>query len=392
MKLLVVNWLDPDNPQAGGAEIHLFEILRRLVDRGHQVSVIASGWPGGTGRATIDGVTVCRYGGRHSFALRGRGAVRRTLRADGFDLVVEDINKLPLYVPTLTRLPVYVIVPHLFGATAFREAAVPVASIVWLSEKAIPTLYRRSAFHAISASTRDDLIRRGISSAAVRVIYPGVDADWYTPDPETSRASVPTFLYVGRLKRYKGVATALRAVAMARGRGHDLRLQIAGGGGDRARLERIAARLNLGDAAQFLGFVTEERKRELLRQAWAVVFPSAKEGWGMSNIEGAACGTPAIASDSPGLRETVLDGETGMLVPHGDAEALATALVRLSANRYLVESCGQAARRFAETMPWDRTAERTEAHLLETLEDARRGHQEQSIHAHSGDSTPLRNS
>ena len=152
MKLLVVNWLDPGNPQAGGAESHLFEILRRLVDRGHQVSVIASGWPGGAGRATIDGVTVWRYGGRHSFALRGRGAVRRTLSADGFDLVVEDINKLPLYVPTLTRLPVYVIVPHLFGATAFREASVPVASIVWLSEKANPTLYRRSAFHLISAN------------------------------------------------------------------------------------------------------------------------------------------------------------------------------------------------------------------------------------------------
>ncbi len=376
MRILAVNWLDLENPQAGGAEIHFFEIFRRLVERGHEVTLIASGWAGAAPSATIDGIRVRRFGGRYSFALHGRGAVRRALRHAQYDIVVEDINKLPLYLPTLTRLPFYVIVPHLFGTTAFREAALPVATIVWLAEKPIPRLYRRAAFHAISDSTRDDLAARGVDPGSIRVIYPGVDAAWYTPDVAVGRTPAPTFLYVGRLKRYKGVETALHAVALARERRPDLRLQIAGGGDDRVRLERVGARLGLSDAVEFLGFVSEERKRQLLRQVWGVVFPSVKEGWGISNVEAAACGTPAVASDSPGLRESVRDGETGILVPHDDPEALAAALLRLSEDVQQVETLGRAARRFATGLSWDQAAELTEAHLLETVHHAHDGRKE----------------
>ena len=376
MKILAVNWLDLENPQAGGAEIHFFEIFRRLVERGHEVTLVASGWPGAAPTAAIDGLRVHRFGGRHTFALRGRGAVRALLQRAAYDVVVEDINKLPLYLPTVTQLPFYVIVPHLFGTTAFREASLPVATVVWLAEKPIPRVYRGAAFHAISDSTRDDLVARGVDREAVRVIYPGVDAEWYMPDPAVGRTVAPTFLYVGRLKRYKGVETALRAAALARERRPDLRLEIAGGGDDRARLEGVCARLGLSDGVTFLGFVSEERKRELLREAWGVVFPSVKEGWGISNVEAAACGTPAVASNSPGLRESVRDGETGILVPHDDPEALAAALLRLSENVEQVETLGRAARRFATGLSWDQAAELTEAHLLETVHHARGGRKE----------------
>src|SRR2546430_628481 len=279
--------------------------------------------------AELDGMRVHRVGGRHSFALLARSAVRSLLAARRYDAVVEDINKLPLYLPTLTRLPLYAIVPHLFGTTAFVEASWPVATLVWLSEIPIPRVYRRAAFHAISESTRDDLVRRGVARERIEVIHPGVDAVWYCPDGATPRAAQPTFLYVGRLKRYKGVEIALRALAAARARRADLVLEIAGHGDDRARLERLAHRLGVAEAVRFLGFVTEEEKRRRLRAAWAVVFPSPKEGWGISNVEAAACGTPAIASDSPGLRESVRHGETGFLVPPGGAGALGQRLVAL---------------------------------------------------------------
>src|SRR5213078_4871221 len=128
-----------------------------------------------------------RVGGRHSFAVRGRGAVRRALGRTPFDVVVEDINKIPLFLPTLTRLPFVAIVPHLFGTTAFAEASVPTASIVWAAELPIPWVYRKAAFHAISESTRDDLVRRGIPNERVMVIHPGVDSHVYRPDPATPR-------------------------------------------------------------------------------------------------------------------------------------------------------------------------------------------------------------
>ncbi len=372
MKVLAVNWLDRENPQAGGAEVHFFEIFSRLVARGHQVTLIASGWRGARRRTTIDGVAVHRFGGRHSFALRGRGAVRRALREREYDVVVEDINKVPLYLAAATRLPLYVIVPHLFGTTVFQEASWPVATVVWAAEKPIPRLYRRAAFQAISDSTRDDLVRRGVSSEAIRVVYPGVDADWYTPDSSV-RDRTPTFVYVGRLKRYKSLDVALRAVALVRGEIPDLRLLIAGAGDERQRLERLAVDLQLGGAVDFLGFVAEDAKRELLRRAWAVVFPSPKEGWGIANVEAAACGTPAVASDSPGLRESVRHDETGVLVPHGDPVALADALRRLSSDPGLVARFGKTARAFASTLTWERAADRTEEHLQETVRGAPRG-------------------
>jgi len=363
VKILLVNWNDRENPHAGGAEVHLHEIFGRLARRGHTIDLIASGWPGAPARVVVDGMQVRRVGGRHTFAGVARGAVRAALAAGAYDVVVEDINKLPLFLPWLTHLPFCAVVPHLFGTTAFAEASWPIAAVVWAAEGLIPRVYRRAWFHAISDSTRDDLVLRGVPRERVEVIYPGVDATWYCPDGATPRAANPTFLYVGRLKRYKGVEIALRALALARRARLDLVLEIAGQGDDRARLARLARELNLGDAVRFLGFVPEEEKRRLLRRAWAVVFPSPKEGWGISNVEAAGCGTPALASDSPGLRESVRDGATGFLVPHGAADALADRMLALAADSGLASRLGRGARAFAEQLSWERAAEATEAHL-----------------------------
>jgi glycosyltransferase involved in cell wall biosynthesis len=363
VRILLVNWNDRENPHAGGAEVHLHEIFGRLAHRGHVIDLLASGWPGARREAELDGLRVHRAGGRYSFALRARGEVRRLLKANRYDVVVEDINKLPLFLPGITDRPFCALVPHLFGTTAFLEASWPIAAVVWAAERPIPRAYRRAWFHAISESTGDDLVRRGVPRERVEVIYPGVDAAWYAPDPAESRLREPTFLYVGRLKRYKGVEIALRALALARQARPDIVLQIAGGGDDRARLERVARTLGLEGAARFLGFVSEEDKRRLLRRAWAVVLASPKEGWGISNVEAAACGTPALASDSPGLRESVRHGETGFLVPHGDARALADRMLELAADPGLVARLGKGARAFAEELTWDRAARATGAHL-----------------------------
>lgn len=369
MRILLVNWNDRENPQAGGAEIHLHELFGRIARWGHGVHLIASGWRGCAPQAQVDGIQVTRIGGRHSFALRGRGAVRRALRERSFDVVVEDINKVPLFLPTLTTLPFVAIVPHLFGTTAFAEASAPMAAVVWAAERPIPRVYRRAGFHAISESTRDDLVRRGVPNERVVVIHPGVDATHYAPDVATPRAARPTFLYLGRLKRYKGVEFALRAVAAARQLRSDITLDVCGQGEDRARLEGVAQALGLADAVRFLGFVSEDEKRRLLCQAWAVVFPSPKEGWGITNVEAAACATPALASDSPGLRESVRHGVTGYLVPHGDTRALADRIVALAADPALVERLGRAARRFAEGFSWDAAGRATVAHIQQIIDE-----------------------
>lgn len=361
MKIVVVNWQDRENPQAGGAELHLHEIWGRLAGRGHDVTLLCGGWPGCAPQATLDGMRVLRVGTRHTFPFLVRRAWRARVQPLGADVLVEDINKVPLHAPRWTGAPpVVAVVPHLFGSTAFKEAPWPLAAAVWTVERAIPRVYRGVPFEAISESTADDLVARGIPREAIRVIYCGIDSVTFTPDA-TARSPRPTFAYLGRLKRYKGVDLVIRAFAAMRDR--EATLEIAGTGDDRPRLERLVASLDLGARVRFLGFVTEADKRALLRRAWGLAFASPKEGWGITNLEAAACGTPVVASDSPGLRESVRDGETGFLVPYGDVGAMAAALDRLAASPALVASLGERGRAFAETFTWERSAIETEAHL-----------------------------
>ena len=366
MRLLVINWLDRENPQSGGAETHLHEIYGRLAQRGHDVTLLCSGWPGCTATTVLDGMTVVRVGGRWDFALHVVRAYRALRRAGAFDMVIEDINKLPLFSPLWVTEPVDVVVPHLFGWTAFREAGRAVAATVVAAERAIPLVYRRCQFTAISESTRSDLLARGVPVERTRVIYCGIDSQAFTPAPEL-RSPTPIIAYVGRLRRYKGVDLILQAVS--RMQHQDVAVEIAGTGDDRPRLEALAASLDLGRRVRFLGFVSEAQKSALLRRAWIVGLTSPKEGWGITNLEAAACGTPVVASDSPGLRESVLDGRTGFLVKHGDVSALAGAFDRIIADPALVTRLGTAGRAFAESFTWESAADHTEAHLLNRMRE-----------------------
>ncbi len=364
MRIVAVNWQDLENPLGGGAETHLQEILERLVAFGHEVVLLCGGWPGCPPRAERGGVEIHRVGTRQSYPFLVRRHWARHLRSRDFDVLFEDINKVPLYTTRWGARRVVAVVPHLFGGAAFQELNPVLASAVWLSERPLPRMYRGVPFQAISESTADDLVARGIPRADVVVIPPGVSFDHYTPDPG-SRAPVPTFAYLGRLKRYKGVEIVIRAfAALAR---TDAVLEIAGAGDDRARLEALARSLDLGARVRFLGFVSEAEKLALLRRAWAVALASPKEGWGLTNVEAEACGTPVVASDSPGIRESVRHGETGFLVPHGDVAAMAAAFGRIAGSPSLVSEMGARARAFAETFTWDRCARATEAHLLRVI-------------------------
>jgi glycosyltransferase involved in cell wall biosynthesis len=314
----------------------------------------------------LDGIDVHRIGTRNSFRFLARRGYQERFADTPTDVLVEDINKMPLHTPRWRHGGRVVgLVPHLFGATAFEELPVPLAAAVWLSERSIPSVYRDVPFEAISESTADDLVARGIPRERIRVIYCGVDCDRLTPAPE-ERAPAPLFAYLGRLKKYKRVDLVLRA--FARAGVPEAHLAIAGEGDFRGDLERLGASLDLGERVTFLGRITEQDKLHLLRRAWSLVLTSPKEGWGITNLEAAACGTMVVASNSPGIRESVRDGVTGFLVPHGDLDALAAAMRSVASAPGVVANLGCQARAFAETFTWARAAADTEAHLRQVIE------------------------
>lgn len=364
MRILVVNWNDRENPHGGGAEVHLHEIFSRIAAAGHRVDLLASGWSGSAPRAFIDGIDVHRIGSRYTFQLKARAYFREKLRANEYDVLVEDLNKIPLYTPRWGT-PVVALVHHLFGRTIFREAPPPMAAMVWLAERGLPMVYRGIPFEAVSESTADDLVARGIPRRDIRVIYNGIDTDFYTPAPH-SRAVTPYFAYIGRLKRYKGIDILIRAFAQVRE--PNARLEIAGAGDYREQLERLVSTLGIGERVRFSGYISDEEKRNLLRKAWATVLSSPKEGWGITNLEAQACGTPVIASDSPGLRESLVDRETGRLVEHGNIGALAGAITELARSPETVQKMGNAGRRFAERFTWEQSASGTLSHLEQVVQ------------------------
>jgi glycosyltransferase involved in cell wall biosynthesis len=363
LRVLVVNWLDRENPLSGGAETHLHEVFGRLAGKGHEVTALVSGWAGSEPRATLDGMDVHRSGTRYTFSLTAPRYYRAHLASPGFDVVVDDLNKVPLFTPYWARAPVVLLAHHLFGGTAFQAASVPVAAATWLLERTVPRVYRSTPTIAVSQSTKQDLVARGFTAELIQVIPNGIDVRHYRPDPGSPASERPTVLFLGRLKKYKRVDLVLEAVALLAREGLDVELLVGGDGEELEPLRAQASRLGIADRARLLGFVDERLKRELLRRAWVHVLTSQKEGWGISILEAAACGTPSVASDAPGLRESVLHGETGLLVPHGDVPALASALAELLRDQELRARLGRGARAFAEGFSWDATVHAVEGVL-----------------------------
>jgi glycosyltransferase involved in cell wall biosynthesis len=365
--LLAVNFRDPAHPEAGGAELHLEEILLEAVRRGFRVTWLASGFPGGAPEDTHRGIAVVRRGSWWNFNVVVPRVLAREFASPAPDLVVEDINKVPCFTPWWTKSPVAVIIPHLFGETAFQEASAPIALYVVALERLIPLVYRRSRFLAISESTRDDLVKRGLSASRVAVVHCGLDHDAYRAPDQPEKSARPTLVFVGRLRRYKGLDWVIRALPRVRERVPGARLVVVGDGPDRARIVAAAERLGVRDAIDFLGFVPGPEKARLMREAWVLVQPSPKEGWGLTVVEAGASGTAVVAADSPGLRDSVRRDVTGLLVPFGDDARMVEALSRVLEDAALRERLAASGIEWAARFTWPDCARRSLDALLDGI-------------------------
>ncbi len=235
MRILVVNWQDWTHPQAGGAEIHLRETFRRLVDRGHRVDLLCVAHRDAPPEERLEGINVIRRGrSRATFNFTVPRVWRSVLCRNGYDVVVDDMNKVPFYTPLFVDAPVVALVHHLFGATIFEETNPLFGAYLLLSEQPIGSVYRRCPFIAVSPSTAADLERRGIDGDRIRVVYNGIP-----PIPDEARLLAipkdpePLFLYLGRLKKYKRTELLIEAFARIEGALPGARLVIAGDGDPR---------------------------------------------------------------------------------------------------------------------------------------------------------------
>ena len=372
LRILAINWQDMKNPLAGGAELHLQELLSRLAGWGHEITLLCCQFDGAVPEETVDGVRIVRRGRRSVFNWVAPRAARRLLADQRFDVVIEDINKIPFYTPRFSPVPVLAVVPHLFATTVFHEINLVMASYIYLMEKPVQRYYRDVPFMVISESTRDDLVERGIAKDLIRVVHCGIDHQVYRPDPQQKKFSEPTLTYIGRLKKYKSIDHLFAAVAMIQADFPNLAIEIVGSGDDEPRLRQRAVELGVAPRVRFAGYVSTARKVEIMRRSWAVVCPSLKEGWGLTNIEANACGTPVVCSDVPGLRDSARDGESALLYPYGDIPAFADCLRRMIGDSSLREELALGGIQWAENFHWEEAARETELILGQVARGQRR--------------------
>ena len=353
MKILILNWRDIRDPQAGGAEVYLHQIGKRLAAR-HRVHFYCRQYRGSSRTDEIDGLRITRRGGSFSLYLYFIFDYLFSLRREGFDIVVDDINGVPFFTPLFVRRPKVAIIHHIVGREIFfRELPFPLSLVGLVAEKMIPFIYRRTPVVAVSPSTRDELVEFGIGGERIRIIYNAIE---HPPPGDTPRAERPTLAYVGRIKAYKQLDHLLQAFAQLLEEVPDAGLVIAGRG-DCAELEAQAAGLGISSSVSFMGEVSEQQKIEILDRAWAFVTPSMKEGWGVSVIEANDRGTPAVAYNVPGLRDSIKDGETGLLAAAGDIGSLAQAMSRLLRDGELRQRLSHSAREWALSFSWDSSAQ-----------------------------------
>ena len=347
LRILALNWRCPGHPQAGGAELNLFEHARRWAGAGHRVSMLCS-LPGDGPACTemAEGITIQRMGGR--FTIYPLVALHLLRHGREFDRILDVANGIPFFAPLFTRTPATLLVHHVHDRQWFAEFPYPFAALGWfLERRVVPLVYRGRPIIVVSPTTEDALVALGMPPERIRVIYNGVELP---AEPPAEPRAHDRVVYVGRIKRYKRLDRLVQAVGTLRREFPNLHLDIAGDGDARPELEELIGDLGLGDAVTVHGFVDEATRVALLAGATVFATPSMHEGWGLSVIEANAYRCPAVAYNVPGLRVAIRDGETGLLAP-SDAE-FRDAIARLLRDPALRDRYAEAAKRWAAQFDW----------------------------------------
>lgn len=349
-RIHVLAWRDLDDADAGGSEVHADEFMRRWAERGLEVlhrTSAAVDLPA-TGRR--NGYDVVRRGSRYTVFPRTI-ASELTRRMGHYDALVEIWNGVPWFSPVWCRAPKITMLHHVHGPMWDQILPGPLASAGRALEvRVAPPFYRRGLTVAPSEATRQELLEVGFRPERVVAVPNGVDGFF---SPGGSKTANPSILAVGRLAPVKRFDLVIDAAIEARRAVPGLTLTIVGEGPLRAELLRRVEAAGAQNWIRLLGRLERPNLLDHYRRAWLVVSGSLAEGWGLSLTEGAACGTPAVATDIRGHRSSVVDGETGILVHPADLGATIARTLTDSAKRSELTA---AALSRARTLTWDASA------------------------------------
>jgi glycosyltransferase involved in cell wall biosynthesis len=354
-------WRDLDDVEAGGSEVHIDEIAKRWATAGVEVTLRTSWAQGQPVETTRDGYKVIRRAGRYLVFPRA-AAAEWAGRTGPRDALIEIWNGMPFLSPVWCRGPRIVFLHHVHAE--MWGMTLPPGLAKWgelLEAKFAPPLYRNTHIVTLSESSKREMVDDlGFRSDRVTVVHPGIDPR-FTPGTDAQRSPEPLITAVGRFAPVKRFDLLVRAAAKARERVPHLKLHLVGDGYERPVVEAAIDEVGGADWVTLRGYLSDPELLDLYRTSWVVASASAREGWGMTLTEAAACGTPAVATRIAGHQDAVVDGVSGVLSPaDGNREAvvahLAEALVEVLVDPRRLNQLRQGALARAAALTWGHTA------------------------------------
>jgi glycosyltransferase involved in cell wall biosynthesis len=293
---------------------------------------------------------------------------RRKLSGN-FDVVVDQVNTIPFFTPFWSDVPIVMFIHQLAREVWWYESPFPVNAIGFVAENFYLRCYRHLPVLTVSVSTRRDLARLGFHGR-ITIIPEGIET---VPDLDAVRPTQPSILYVGRLAPSKRVSDIIQAFALFSRSVGRAQLSLVGEGSRDyvKKLGALADRLGVSDRIRFLGRMSDLEKHHEMATAHILLVASVREGWGLVVTEANAFGTPAVAYDVPGLRDSVRDGETGLLADP-TPKALAAAMLRLWQDRALYSRLAKTAKDWSGEFSYEATATAFREALVWAT--SRRGH------------------
>lgn len=351
-KILLLNWRDKKNPFAGGAEVFAYEIAKRFVRDGFEVTWFTSTHFNLPKTEVYDGIEVFRKGSWISVYFFAFFYACFKFRKST-DIIIDCQNGIPFFTPLYSRKKIITVIHHVH-----QEIFKYHAPSIWIKylgiflEKLTPLVYKNKTVVTVSDSTKESMQKLGFKKN-IHIIPNGInECDCIAPSEKTAS---PSLLYLGRLKAYKNIDHIIQAVKLLKRDFPDIKLLIAGTGEEKNTLETLVNKYSLEENIRFLGFVDEKQKHALLASSWMLIYPSDHEGWGISVIEANRHQTPAVGSNVHGLKDAIKHNATGLLFERGNIDQLASSIKELFLNTKKRELLSQNALKWSEEFSWEKS-------------------------------------
>lgn len=351
MNILLLNWRDINNPKSGGAEIVTYYHAKAWVKAGHNVWWFATRFEKSLPQEIIDGITIIRKGNILTFVFYAMFFY--FFSKIPFDIVIDEIHGIPFFTPLYVRKPKIVFIHEVAQEIWDYMYPFPINYVGKFLETFYLPLYNKIPLWTDAPSTIEELKQFGFTKKNCFAIPCPITNKTVTKLPIKEKEK--TFIFVSRVVRMKGIEEVIKAVAFIHKEDPRIKLWIVGKGEKKyvAKLKHMAKEYGIEKNVIFFGSLSEKEKLSLMGRAHLLLHASVKEGWGLVTVEAASQGTPSVVYNVAGLRDSVKNNVTGIVLSKNSPQDMARSVLSLLSDKSKYRKFQVGGMLWAKHYTWD---------------------------------------